>query len=86
MKTIKWNPIKPEKPTLLLFDTNRPLEILCIHSELICQNDAIQKYRNRVRVPKRYTKFRYEKLYRMAEVITDRRFTEDKDWFLENAN
>ena len=68
------------------FDSNRPLEILIIHSELICQNDAIQEITKQVRVPKRYTKFRYEKLIRVGRIIMRKNLIMDYDWFEEYRN
>lgn len=68
------------------FDSNRPLEILIIHSELICQNDAIQTITKQVRVPKRLTKFRYEKLIRVGRIVMRKDLTMDFDWFVECMN
>lgn len=68
------------------FDSNRPLEILIIHSELICQNDAIQTITKQVRVPKRYTKFRFEKLIRVGRIVMRKDLTMDFDWFVECMN
>jgi len=68
------------------FDSNRPLEILIIHSELICQNDAIQEITKQVRVPKRYTKFRYEKLIRVGRIIMRKNLIMDYDWNMEYRN
>lgn len=68
------------------FDSNRPLEILIIHSELVCQNDAIQKYKTRVRVPKRFKEFRYEKLYSVCCIITRKYFQFDSEFFEEYQN
>ena len=68
------------------FDSNRPLEILIIHSELICQNDAIQTITKQVRVPKRYTKFRFEKLIRVGRIVMRKDLTMDYDWFVECMN
>lgn len=44
----------------------RDMWLLCVRSQLNCQNEAIQKYQTLIHVPQRYQKFRYEKLYRMA--------------------
>lgn len=68
------------------FNKNRHLEILIIHSELICQNDAIQTITKQVRVPRRFTKFRFEKLYRVAQIIFRKRFTQDYDFFVRCRN
>ena len=68
------------------FDSNRPLEILIIHSELICQNDAIQEITKQVRVPKRYTKFRFEKLIIVGRVVMRKDLIMDYDWFMEYRN
>lgn len=69
------------------FDSNRPLEILIIHSELVCQNDAIQKYTTLVKVPSRFNKFRFEKLYRMAGwLFPARQIIKDYEWFEEYQN
>ena len=68
------------------FDSNRPLEILIIHSELICQNDAIQEITKQVRVPKRYTKFRFEKLIIVGRVVMRKDLIMDDDWFMEYRN
>lgn len=68
------------------FDSNRPLEILIIHSELICQNDAIQEITKQVRVPKRYTKFRFEKLIIVGRVVMRKDLIIDYDWFMEYRN
>ena len=65
---------------------NRPLEILIIHSELICQNDAIQEITKQVRVPKRYPKFRFEKLIRVGRVVMRKDLIMDYDWFMEYRN
>lgn len=68
------------------FRPDRPLEILIIHSELICQNDAIQEITKQVRVPKRLTKFRYEKLIRVGRVVMRKDLIMDYDWFMEYRN
>ena len=68
------------------FRPDRPLEILIIHSELICQNDAIQEITKQVRVPKRLTKFRYEKLIRVGRIVMRKDLTMDFDWFVECMN
>ena len=68
------------------FRPDRPLEILIIHSELICQNDAIQEITKLVRVPKRLTKFRYEKLIRVGRIVMRKDLTMDFDWFVECMN
>ena len=68
------------------FRPDRPLEILIIHSELICQNDAIQEITKQVRVPKRLTKFRYEKLIRVGRIVMRKDLTMDFDWFEEYRN
>ncbi len=68
------------------FNKNRPLEILIIHSELICQNDAIQTITKQVIIPRRFTKFRYEKLYRVAQIIFHKRFTQDYEFFVRCRN
>lgn len=68
-------------------DTERNLWILAIHSELICQNDAKQNYRHLLKVPKRYQKFRYDKLYSMAMSVYPRKnFVSDVEWFEECQN
>lgn len=65
-------------------NTERNLWLLMIHSELACQNDAIQEFRHLLKVPKRYTKFRYEKLYRMADsVYPHKNYVKDWEWFEE---
>ena len=68
------------------FRPDRPLEILIIHSELSCQNDAIQEITKQVRVPKRLTKFRYEKLIRVGRIVMRKDLTMDFDWFVECMN
>lgn len=68
------------------FRPNRPLEILIIQSELICQNDAIQEITKQVRVPKRYTKFRFEKLIIVGRVVMRKDLIMDDDWFMEYRN
>lgn len=68
------------------FRPDRPLEILIIHSELICQNDAIQEITKQVRVPKRFKKFRYEKLIRVGRVVMRKNLIMDYDWLMEYRN
>ena len=68
------------------FRSDRPIEILIIHSELICQNDAIQEITKQVRVPKRYTKFRFEKLIIVGRVVMRKDLIMDDDWFMEYRN
>lgn len=63
--------------------SNRPLQLLCIHSELMCQNDAIQDFVIKLRVAERFTKFRFEKLYRVAEIKFKKRYTKDYEWVHE---
>ena len=65
---------------------NRPLEILIIHSELICQNDAVQVISRQIRVPTRYTKFRYEKLIRVGRIVMRKNLVMDYDWLMEYRN
>lgn len=78
--------IRYEKKQSGSLNGNRPLEILIIHSELICQNDAIQTITKQVRVPKRLTKFRYEKLIRVGRIVMHKNLIMDYDWFEECAN
>lgn len=65
---------------------NRPLEILIIHSELICQNDAIQEITKQVIAPRRITKFRFEKLIRVGRVVMRKHLIMDYDWLMEYRN
>jgi len=65
----------------------RDMWLLCVKSQLDCQNDAIQKYYNLVRVPGRYQKFRYEKLYRMADrLYPQKNYVKDFEYFEECMN
>lgn len=66
MRIVNFEP----KKTKSMFAGNRPLDILCIHSQLMCQNDAIQKIITEIKVKTKYQKFRCDKLYIQGSLIT----------------
>ena len=80
-KLVKYN--KKESGCI---DRSRPLEVLIIHSELMCQNDAIQDITKQVRVPKRFTEFRNEKLIRVGRIVMRKNLVMDYDWLMEYRN
>lgn len=63
------------------------LRLLCITSQLICQNDAKQKFETLIRVPVQLRKFRYEKLVRVARrFYPEKKLVLDWNWFEANQS
>jgi hypothetical protein len=55
-----------------------------IHSQLACQNMAIQKYTNLVKVPSRFKNYRYTELYQLAHALYPKRgYVQDYEYFDE---
>jgi len=65
-------------------NTERNLWLLMIHSELACQNDAVQKFRHLLKVKKRIPQLRYDLLYQKCKRdYPEKNYVDDFEYFEE---